>query len=164
MFWIDLSDDEYEQENASRCKRRSEAGKSTPGMKVPTEARPRPLCTFWTCLRRAEEPCENCGDEFCRFHLGQCGTCGRRPLCMDCIYPAGHPCLDSDSEEESSHIAVISAGAINLGPEGSFTRPMVVLEPDGTKGERTTEEGVNMTAVIYQNLGLLQEMHVDSIN
>ena len=30
MFWIDLSDDECEKENASRCKRRSEAEKNNP--------------------------------------------------------------------------------------------------------------------------------------
>ena len=57
-------------------------------------------------------------------------------------------------------MAVISDGAVNLGPEGSFTRPMAVLEPDGTRSECMTESSESH----IDALGLLQEMHVDSIN
>ena len=66
----------------------------------------------------------------------------------------------TDSEIESGRIPVISDGAVNLGPEGSFTRPTAVLEPTGTRGECMMESSESHP----DSLGLLQEMHVDSIN
>ena len=63
-------------------------------------------------------------------------------------------------EIEDCHIPVISNGAVNLGPDDFLTRPTAVTESTGTRSERMPEaEKSNLGS-----LGLLQEMHVDSIN
>ena len=66
----------------------------------------------------------------------------------------------TDSETGNDRIPVISDGAVNLGPEGFSTRPTAVPEPAETKNECETEDDESNPG----SLGLLQEMHVDSIN
>ena len=61
---------------------------------------------------------------------------------------------------EDGHIPVISNGAFNLGPDDFSTYPMVVAESAETKDECRYETSEHDT----DSLGLLQEMHVDSIN
>ena len=121
MFWIDLSDDESEKKDASHWKEDSQDKITLPEAEVPIEARPRPSCSVWTCRRRATESCVSCGGGFCRFHLGRCSEGGPAPLCSDCIYPAGHECIDADTDIEDRYIRVISDGAVNLGLENSST-------------------------------------------
>ena len=61
---------------------------------------------------------------------------------------------------EDGHIPVISNGAVNFCPDDLPTYPMVVTEPAETKNECRNETSKKDT----NSLGLLQEMHVDSIN
>ena len=70
------------------------------------------------------------------------------------------PTEATNSEINNDRIPVISDGAVNLGPEGHSTRPTAVPGPAGTNKECATEDDESNPG----SLGLLQEMHVDSIN
>lgn len=111
----------HEEEQITRhWMRRSKTEIIPTEVRVPVEMRPKPSCAYTTqygpCRRRANYPCDRCEDGFCWFHLGQCSNCGLRSLCPDCIYPAEHGCLDTDSDTDEDHIPVISNGTVNLEP------------------------------------------------
>ena len=82
------------------------------------------------------------------------------PLCPDCIYPAEHGCLDTDSGTEEDHIPVISNGTVNLGPNDPSTTSTGLGGPIETENENKGEASGSAP----DSLGLLQEMRVDSIN
>ena len=94
----------HEEEQIARHEmRRSKTEIIPTEVRVPVEMRPRPSCAYGLCRRRANYPCDRCEDGFCWFHLGRCSNCGLRSLCPDCIYPAEHGCVDSDSDTEEDH-------------------------------------------------------------
>ena len=104
-FWIDLSGDESEQKYASHKTEHSGRKIIPPEVEAPIEMRPRPVCSVWTCRRRADELCVgSCEEGFCRVHLVRCPECGLAPLCSNCIHPEEHECLDSDADTEDSYI------------------------------------------------------------
>ena len=65
------------------------------GSAVPMELRPRPRCSVWPCIRRASALyVGSCERGFCRYHLMECQVCGTFPLCMECVYPEEHNCIE----------------------------------------------------------------------
>ena len=62
--------------------------------------------------------------------------------------------------DRNGRILVISYGVVNIGPEDFSTSPTVVAESAETKNECRDEASESNP----DSLGVLQEMHVDSIN
>ena len=94
----------HEEEQITRHEMRRSKTEIIPAeVRVPVEMRPKPFCSVWTCRRRANYPCDHCEAGFCWFHLGRCSECGLDSLCRDCIHPAEHGCVDSDSDTEEDH-------------------------------------------------------------